>query len=378
MRTGRAMAELILSAEERSTLEGWVRRRHSAPALALRAGIVLDCAGGLTNTVVARRRHVSKQMVGKWRSRFVRHRVGGLLDEPRCGAPRTVEDAHIESVLVRTLESVPRDATHWSTRAMAQASGLSHMTVQRIWKAFGLEPHRSQTFKLSSDPQFVEKVRDIVGLYLHPPERAVVLCWDEKTQIQALDGSQGVLPCVPARRSGEATIISVMVRPRCLRPWMPRREKSWADCIAATARWSSASSSTPSRRQCLREWRCISFWTITARIKRRSSGSGWLSVRTITCTLRPPERRGSTWWSVSLRCSRKSRSGAAFTAAPANWNKPYGIIWRLTTKRPSLSFGPKPPTKSWPAWPVFVSELQLQDTRIARSKIDGPYPLGET
>src|SRR5271166_3192795 len=174
MRTGRPMAELILSAEERSTLEGWVRRRNSAQALALRAGIVLDCAGGLTNTVVARRRHVSKQMVGKWRSRFVRHRVGGLLDEPRCGA-------------------------HWSTRAMAQASGLSHMTVQRIWKAFGLEPHRSQTFKLSSDPQFVEKVRDIVGLYLHPPERAVVLCLDEKSQIQALDRSQPVLPMRPGQ-----------------------------------------------------------------------------------------------------------------------------------------------------------------------------------
>src|SRR5208283_240059 len=185
MRTGRPMAELILNAEERSTLEGWVRRRNSAQALALRAGIVLDCAGGLSNTVVARRRHVSKQMVGKWRSRFVRHRVGGLLDEPRCGAPRTVEDAHIESVLVRTLESVPRDATHWSTRAMAQACGL--------------EPHRSETFKLSSDPQFVEKVRDIVGLYLHPPERAVVLCLDEKSQIQALDRSQPVLPMRPGQ-----------------------------------------------------------------------------------------------------------------------------------------------------------------------------------
>ncbi len=181
MRTGRPMAELVVSAEERATLERWVRRRSSAQALALRAGIVLDCASGLSNTVVARRRRVSKQMVGKWRSRFVRHRVAGLLDEPRCGAPRTVEDAHVEAVVVRTLESLPRDATHWSTRSMAEASGLSHMTIQRIWKAFGLEPHRSETFKLSTDPQFVEKVRDIVGLYLAPPERALVLCLDEKT-----------------------------------------------------------------------------------------------------------------------------------------------------------------------------------------------------
>jgi len=193
------MAELKVSAEERATLERWVRRRSSAQALALRAGIVLDCASGMHNTVVARRRRVSQQMVGQWRSRFVRHRVAGLLDEPRCGAPRTVEDAHIEAVIVRTLESLPRDATHWSTRAMAQASGLSHMTVQRIWKAFGLEPHRSETFKLSSDPQFVEKVRDIVGLYLNPPERALVLCLDEKTQIQALDRSQPVLPMRPGQ-----------------------------------------------------------------------------------------------------------------------------------------------------------------------------------
>lgn len=199
MRTGRPMAELVVSAEERATLERWVRRRSSAQALALRAGIVLDCASGMSNTVVARRRRVSKQMVGKWRSRFVHHRVAGLLDEPRCGAPRTIEDAHIEAVIVRTLESVPRDATHWSTRSMAEASGLSHMTIQRIWKAFGLEPHRSETFKLSTDPQFVEKVRDIVGLYLAPPERALVLCLDEKTQIQALDRSQPVLPMRPGQ-----------------------------------------------------------------------------------------------------------------------------------------------------------------------------------
>jgi transposase len=193
------MPELVVSGEERATLESWVRRRTSAQALALRAGIVLDCAGGMSNTVVARRRRITKQMVGKWRSRFVSRRVAGLLDEPRCGTPRKIEDNQVEAIIVRTLESVPRDATHWSTRSMAQASGLSHMSIQRIWKAFGLEPHRSETFKLSSDPQFVEKVRDIVGLYLDPPERALVLCVDEKTQIQALDRSQPVLPMRPGQ-----------------------------------------------------------------------------------------------------------------------------------------------------------------------------------
>jgi len=199
MRSGRPKAELAVSAEERVTLEQWTRRRSSAQALALRAGIVLDCASGLNNTVVARRRRVSKQMVGKWRDRFVRQRVAGLLDEPRCGAPRTVQDDKVDAVIVRTLESTPRDATHWSTRSMAECCGLSHMTIQRIWKAFGLEPHRSETFKLSTDPQFVEKVRDIVGLYLDPPKRALVLCVDEKAQIQALDRSQPVLPMRPGQ-----------------------------------------------------------------------------------------------------------------------------------------------------------------------------------
>jgi transposase len=199
MRSGRPKAELVVSSEERITLEQWVRRPSSAQALALRAGIVLNCASGLNNTVVARRRRVSQQMVGKWRERFVRQRVAGLLDEPRCGAPRTVQDDKVDAVIARTLESTPRDATHWSTRSMAEAGGLSHMTVQRIWKAFGLEPHRSETFKLSTDPQFVEKVRDIVGLYLDPPERALVLCVDEKTQIQALDRSQPVLPMRPGQ-----------------------------------------------------------------------------------------------------------------------------------------------------------------------------------
>lgn len=193
------MTELVVSTEERATLERWVRRRSSAQALALRAGIVLDCASGMSNTAAARRQRVSKQMVGKWRSRFVRDGVAGLLDEPRCGAPRRIEDEQIEALIVRTLESTPRDATHWSTRSMAESSGLSHMTVQRIWKAFGLEPHRSETFKLSTDPQFVEKVRDIVGLYLSPPERALVLCLDEKAQIQALDRSQPVLPMRPGQ-----------------------------------------------------------------------------------------------------------------------------------------------------------------------------------
>jgi transposase len=147
---------------------------------------------------------LDRQTVGKWRRRFVEHRVDGLRDEPRSGAPRTIDDARIEAVIVRTLESLPPDATHWSSRGMAEASGLSVSTVQRIWRAFGLQPHRLETFKLSTDPDFVAKVRDVVGLYVSPPEHAVVLCVDEKSQIQALDRSQPMLPMrpgQPARRS---------------------------------------------------------------------------------------------------------------------------------------------------------------------------------
>jgi transposase len=172
--------------------------------LAQRARIVLNCAEGEQNKVVATRLGVCENTVGKWRRRFAKHRLEGLRDEPRSGTPRTIEDARIEAVIVRTLESLPPDATHWSSRGMAKASGLSISSVQRIWRAFGLQPHRLETFKLSTDPDFVAKVRDMVGLYVSPPEHAIVLCVDEKSQIQALDRSQPMLPMKPgqaARRS---------------------------------------------------------------------------------------------------------------------------------------------------------------------------------
>lgn len=196
---GRPKAELSVSAVERETLERWARRPKTAQALALRARIVLQCAAGQSNTEVAERFGVTKQMVGKWRARFVAQRVDGLLDEPRPGAPRTISDASVERVIRKTLEATPKDATHWSTRSMAKASGLSQSAVVRIWRAFGLQPHRIETFKLSTDPLFIEKVRDIVGLYLNPPEHALVLCVDEKTQVQALNRSQPLLPLRPGQ-----------------------------------------------------------------------------------------------------------------------------------------------------------------------------------
>jgi len=204
----RQLAVLELSGNEREELRSLAARRNTAQALALRARIVLTCADGMQNKQVAARLQVDRATVGKWRRRFVEQRLEGLRDEPRSGAPRTIEDARIEAVIVRTLESVPPDATHWSSRGMSRACGLSVSTVQRIWRAFGLQPHRLENFKLSTDPDFVAKVRDVVGLYLAPPAQAVVLCVDEKSQIQALDRSQPMLPMLPgqaARRSHDYT-----------------------------------------------------------------------------------------------------------------------------------------------------------------------------
>jgi hypothetical protein len=160
---------------------------------------VLACAEGLQSKQVAGRLGVDPATVGKWRRRFAEKRLDGLYDEPRSGAPRTVDDARVEAVIVKTLESVPVNATHWNSRGMAKASGLSVSTVQCIWRAFGLQPHRIESFKLSTDPQFVAKVRDVVGLYMSPPEHAIVLCVDEKSQIQALDPSQHMLPMHPGQ-----------------------------------------------------------------------------------------------------------------------------------------------------------------------------------
>ena len=190
---------LDLSEAERTELESWARRRKTAQALALRARIVLQAAAGLTNTAVAAELGIAKHTVGKWRERFARQRTDGLLDEPRPGAPRRIDDGQIAALVDRTLAGRPEGSTQWSLRTMAKASGLSAATVGRAWRAFGLQPHRAEAFKLSTDPLFAEKVRDIVGLYLTPPDRALVLCVDEKSQVQALDRTQPPLPPRPGQ-----------------------------------------------------------------------------------------------------------------------------------------------------------------------------------
>src|SRR5437763_10323322 len=199
MRTGRPKQPLILTEEEQKRLESLAHRARSQPLMARRARVVLACAEGLSNHSVSRKLRCSLGMVGKWRARFLKGRLEVLYDEPRPGTPRTVSDAQVEQVVIQTLETTPRGETHWSTRGLAKATGLSRMTTSRIWHAFGLQPHRTDSFKLSPDPQLIEKVRDIVGLYMNPPEHALVFCVDEKSQIQALDRTQPLLPMQPGQ-----------------------------------------------------------------------------------------------------------------------------------------------------------------------------------
>jgi transposase len=204
MAIGRPTKPLILTFEEKEKLTMLARRPKSSQATALRARIVLGCAAGLSNGTVAKELEITGATVCKWRERFRVNRLEGLLDEPRPGAPRSITDQQVEEVVTKTLESMPANSTHWSSRLMAQKTGLSQTAILRIWRAFGLQPHRVENFKFSKDPQFVEKVRDIVGLYMNPPDRAIVLCVDEKSQVQALNRTQPMLPLapgVPARQS---------------------------------------------------------------------------------------------------------------------------------------------------------------------------------
>ena len=197
MARGRRAVEVVLSDVERETLERWARRRKSSQALALRCRIVLGAAAGETNKSIAARLGCVEATVSKWRNRFAERRLDGLADDPRPGPPRTIGDEKVEEVLVKTLEEAPEGATHWSVRSMAAEAGISPWSVHRIWRAFGLKPHLVEEFKVSPDPQFIDKVRDVVGLYLNPPEAAVVLCVDEKTGVQAIDRTAPILPLLP-------------------------------------------------------------------------------------------------------------------------------------------------------------------------------------
>ena len=246
MRTGRPIPTLSLTAAERETLQNWSRRPKSAQALASRARMILLCAEGRTNTRVAEQIQVRTQTVGKWRQRFVDRRLDGLLDEPRPGTPRKVSDAEVERVLTMTLESTPKDAPHWSTRSLAKESGLSRSTVNRIWRAFALQPHRSETFKLSKDPLFIDKVRDIVGL------TAVWCCaWMRNLRSRLWTDPSRCCPCAPAKWNAVLTTTRGTALLLCSPPWMSRPGKSSASSTGGTGAWNSVSFSTPSIKPCL-------------------------------------------------------------------------------------------------------------------------------
>jgi transposase len=292
--TGRPLATLELGTAEEEALRTLAKRRTTAQALALRARIVLACAAGEANQRVAAKLAVTPQTVGKWRARFVARRLDGLYDEPRPGVPRSIDDAKVEAVIVATLETMPEGATHWSSRAMARKSGVSTSSVQRIWRAFGLQPHRTETFKLSTDPLFVDKVRDIVGLYVSPPDHALVLCVDEKSQMQALDRTQPLLPLSfgqAERRSHDYKRHGTMALSL---PSISPPVTSSAAVIDDIVPSSFGASSMPSMRPCRPTSTSTSSWTTTPPTRRRQSRHGSLSGLAITSTSRPPTPLGST------------------------------------------------------------------------------------
>lgn len=298
---GRVADEVVLSGEERGFLEAQVRRHKAARSLSDRCRMILLCAEGLQSKEIGARLGVHEHTVGKWRRRFVKDRVEGLTDDYRPGRPRTVSDSQVAEVIERTLNTTPKDATHWSIRSMAAATGLSHTTIRRIWAAFGLQPHRSETFKLSTDPLFVDKVQDIVGLYMAPPNRAIVLCVDEKSRIQALDRDQPVLPVAP----GVAE----------------RRTHSYIR-HGTTSLFAALDIATGAViGKCYKRHRATEFLDFLQRIdrempkgldvhivmdnyattRRRRSRPGSRVARTGIFTSRPPRRAGSTRWSAGSR-----------------------------------------------------------------------------
>ena len=355
-----------LTEAEREQLESWSRRLTTAQALAQRSKIVLLVAEGLRTGEVAQRLGVHRNTVAKWRRRFEAERLDGLVDEPRPGRPRTVTDADVDAVITKTLESAPKDATHWSTRSMASEVGLTQSAVHRIWRAFGLQPHRAETFKLSRDPQFVAKVRDVVGLYLDPPERAVVLCVDEKSQIQALDRTQPILPMQPGlperathdyKRHGTSSLYAALdvssgkvigslhSRHRAIefKKFLQRID---AEVPAGLDVHVILDNSSTHKTPVIKTWlaahpRFVVHFTPTS--------SSWLNL---------VER-----WFAELT-TKKLRRGTHRSVRDLTPTSATGS--KLGTSTPSPSSGPRPPTRSSTQSPATATELTNHDTKGLR------------
>lgn len=375
-RRGRPLAERTLTAEESSRRVESTRRHKSSQALALRARIVLACTQGTLNGDVSKRFHVTKQTVGKWRSRFIERRLDGLVDEPRPGAPRQIGDEIVEAVVAKTLNDKPADATHWSTCSMASALDVSQTAVVRIRKAFGLQPHRQETFKLSTDPLLVDKVHVIISLYMVPPHRAVVLCVDEKSQILALDRTQAILPMAPGlperrthdyQRHSTTTLFAALdVKAGELIGQLPRRHRSTellkflahldvmvpVDADVHVVMDNDGTSKTPSvQRWFARHLRFHPHFTPTS--------SSWIN---------PVER----WFAEITR--KQMRRGTH--RSPVNSRTPSVPTWTSTTRIPSPSSAPNPPTRSSRSRDSVCGFL-THDTRETPMPFYGGVPSGE-
>jgi transposase len=363
MALGRPLAPLSLDPEERQTLERWTRRRKTAQALALRARIILLADEGASNGEVAEALGITRATVGKWRSRFLERGLDGLLDEPRPGAPRTITDEDVERVVTLTLEQTPKDATHWSTRSMARRTGLTQSAVSRIWRAFALQPHRSETFKLSSDPLFIEKVRDIVGLYLNPPERALVLCVDEKSQIQALDRSQPLLPMRPGQierrthdyvRHGTTSLFAALntktgeVLAQCHKRHRSVEFKKFLSHSAqATASESSVGPKGFGRKACVSHVHALLRELPPGEPRGEEDGHLRLPLDQLSCQFGPVHSReedvGEEEVEFGRRFLEKARAFSADSASITEW--PAASRTRRTTRRTS---GWSSTTRMWP------------------------------
>ena len=372
---------LVLREPERVELERWARRRRTAQALALRARIVLRSSDGLSNTAIARELMITKHTVGKWRERFARLRGDGLLDEPRPGAPRRIGDEAIAALVDRTLATQPKDATHWSLRTMARASGLSVSTVGRVWRAFGLQPHRAETFKLSADPLFAEKVRDIVGLYLAPPDRAVVLCVDEKSQMQALDRTQPLLPLRPGQaerrthdyvRYGTTSLFAALdvAAGRVIGKCFPRHRavefRKFLDEVEANLPPDLdvhlvLDNSATHKTKLIRDWLAK---RTRYHVHFTPTSASWIN-------------QVERWF--ALLTEKQIRRGVHQSVAELERDIRL-FIETTNAERPSRSAGSSPPTKSWPASSASASgqpvstrnvnlcrEFQNQDTSLSRT-----------
>ena len=362
MAIGRPMPPLILDDTERETLERWVRRPKTTQGLALRARMILACAEGRSNIAVAADLEVSDETVGKWRSRFLERRLDGLSDEPRSGRPRAVTDEDVERVITLTLESTPKDATHWSTRSMAQRSGLSHTTVSRIWRAFALQPHRTETFKLSADPFFIEKVRDIVGLYLDPPDRALVLCVDEKSQIQALDRTRPLLPLRPGQverrthdyvRHGTTSLFAALdartgkVIGQCHRRHRAVEFRKFLDAIE---------SEVPAGLD-------VHLIADNYATHKTALIRNWFAKRPRFHIHFTPTRRWLNLVEPGLGCLTEKQLRRGVHQAAVNWRLPSTVTWTSPTKTPSPLSGQDRWPKSWPTRPEHSILTQARNSR---------------